>query len=56
MPNVTEAKIDLFVKELKACITEHGPHPVNGPESPLALLSSAAWGSEAMIANSPGDN
>ena len=52
MPNVTEPKIDLFVKELKACIDTHGAQEPLSADSPLAELSSLAWGSEYAINNS----
>jgi len=54
MPNVTEAKVDLFVRELIQCIKEHGAQPVLDDDSPLAQLSSLAWGSEKSSAFSDG--
>ena len=46
MPNVTEHKVDLFVKELQQCIETHGAQQVLSDDSPLAQLSSSAWGSD----------
>lgn len=45
MPNVTPAKVDLFVSELVASIAQHGRTEPKRSDSPLALLSSDAWGS-----------
>ena len=45
MPNVTPAKVDTFVAELAASIAAHGRTAPSGPDSPLSLLSSSAWGS-----------
>jgi len=53
MPNVTEAKVDLFVRELTECIEEHGAQPVLDEDSPLAQLSSLAWGSETSAMKIP---
>ena len=44
MPNVTRNKIDLFVEELVKSMHEHGRLKPTGPNSPLALLKSDAWG------------
>jgi len=52
MPNVTPAKVDIFVAELVASIAEHGRTQSRRSNSPLALLSSDAWGS----AGAPFDN
>jgi len=45
MPNVTTAKVDTFVAELKASIEVHGQTKPKREGSPLALLDSKAWGS-----------
>eukprot|EP00300_Choanocystis_sp_HF-7_P007865 c15554_g1_i1.p1 GENE.c15554_g1_i1~~c15554_g1_i1.p1 ORF type:complete len:355 (-),score=88.46 c15554_g1_i1:156-1220(-) len=43
MPNVTEAKIDVFVKEFVDVIKEHGKANPTSPNSPLTLLKGRAW-------------
>jgi len=45
MPNVTPAKVDIFVAELAESIAEHGRTVPTRSDSPLTLLSSDAWGS-----------
>ena len=45
MPNVTPAKVDIFVAELAASMAEHGRTQPTREDSPLTLLSSDAWGS-----------
>jgi histidine decarboxylase len=44
MPNVTEKKVDYFVAELARSIEAHGHQRELRDNSPLALLSSEAWG------------
>lgn len=44
MPNVTEQKVDYFVAELARSMKAHGQHHELRDNSPLALLSSEAWG------------
>ena len=44
MPNVTEAKVDIFVSELVETIQTFGAQQEMRADSPLALLSSEAWG------------
>jgi histidine decarboxylase len=44
MPNVTCAKVDVFVGELAASIAEHGHTRPARDDSPLALLGSSSWG------------
>jgi len=44
MPNVSEAKVDVFVEELVASIQHHGAIQEANDDSPLAMLDDAAWG------------
>ena len=46
MPNVTEAKVDIFVRELVETIDTFGAQQILRNDSPLALLASQAWGSD----------
>jgi histidine decarboxylase len=50
MPNVTEAKVDIFVSELVKSIGDFGAQEEVRPNSPLALLASEAWGTNLKIA------
>jgi len=51
MPNVTRPKIDKFVQELTECKNEHGRIRPSRKNSPLAQLTSCAWGGQAIKPN-----
>lgn len=55
MPNVTRAKIDKFVEELKVCRDEHGRMKAKRKDSPLQKLTSSAWGGSGSVVAPVGD-